>query len=69
MVRIVMMYYLNMETFFNRLDADLKIMLAMGSESPPSEAENQQLGLVLKSETPNMPFSACWEQKVMFSGQ
>lgn len=37
MVRIVMMYYLNMETFFNQPDADLKIMLAEAAESPPSE--------------------------------
>ena len=40
MVRIVMMYYLNMETFFNQPDADLKIMLADAAESPPSETEN-----------------------------
>jgi hypothetical protein len=35
MVRIVLMYYLNLETFFNQPDADLKIMLAQASESPP----------------------------------
>lgn len=37
MVRIVMMYYLNLETFFNQPDADLKIMLAEAAESPPAE--------------------------------
>jgi len=42
MVRIVMMYYLNMETFFNHPDADLKIMLANAAESPPEEAANLQ---------------------------
>lgn len=40
MVRIVMMYYLNLESFFNHPDADLRIMLAEASESPPPEAEN-----------------------------
>ena len=42
MVRIVMMYYLNLETFFNQPDADLKIMLAGATESPPAEGGNQQ---------------------------
>ena len=40
MVRIVLMYYLNLEKFFNQPDADLKIMLADASESPPEETEN-----------------------------
>ncbi len=35
MVRIVLMYYINLETFFNKPDADLKIMLAKAAESPP----------------------------------
>ena len=35
MVRIVLMYYLNLEKFLNQPDADLKIMLAGASESPP----------------------------------
>ena len=35
MVRIVLMYYLNLEQFLNQPDADLKIMLAGASESPP----------------------------------
>ena len=34
-VRIVLMYYLNLEKFLNQPDADLKIMLAEASESPP----------------------------------
>ena len=37
MVRIVLMYYLNMQMFFNQPDADLKIMLEQASESPPEE--------------------------------
>lgn len=40
-----MIYYLNMEAFFNQPDADLKIMLAVAVESPPSDVENQQQGL------------------------
>lgn len=40
MVRIVLMYYINLETFFNQPDADLKIMLALASESPPGTNEN-----------------------------
>jgi IS4 transposase len=39
MVRIVLMYYLNLETFFNQPDADLKIMLAQAAESPPDATE------------------------------
>ena len=34
-VRIVLMYYLNLERFLNQPDADLNIMLAEASESPP----------------------------------
>ena len=40
MVRIVLMYYLNMQAFFNQPDADLKIMLAHAAETPPEEVEN-----------------------------
>ena len=40
MVRIVLMYYINLETFFNQPDADLKIMLAQAAESPPETNEN-----------------------------
>lgn len=40
MVRIVMMYYLNLEKFFNQPDADLKMMLAEVSEAPPNASEN-----------------------------
>lgn len=36
-VRIVLMYYLNLEKFLNQPDADLNIMLAEASESPPQE--------------------------------
>ena len=41
MVRIVMMYYLNMQNFFNKPDADLKIMLEQASELPPEESINE----------------------------
>ena len=37
MVRIVLMYYLNLHTFFNQPDADLKNMLAEASEAPPAD--------------------------------
>lgn len=36
MVRIVMMEYLNMNNFFNMLDADMKRMLENAAESPPN---------------------------------
>lgn len=39
MVRIVMMYYINLESFFNQPNADLKNMLAEASESPPLDTE------------------------------
>ena len=35
-----LMYYLNLETFFNQPDADLKIMLAEAAETPPETKEN-----------------------------
>lgn len=38
-VRIVLMYYLNLEKFLNQPDADLNIMLAEASESPPESIE------------------------------
>lgn len=39
MVRIVLMYYLNLEKFLNQPDADLNNMLAEASESPPKGIE------------------------------
>ena len=38
-VRIVLMYYQNLEKFLNQPDADLNIMLAEASEPPPQEHE------------------------------
>ena len=37
MVRIVLMYYLNIQTFFNKPDEDLRLILMEASESPPDE--------------------------------
>ena len=37
MVRIVLMYYLNIQTFFNKPDEDLRLILMEVSESPPDE--------------------------------
>ena len=45
-VRIVLMYYLNLEKFFNQPDADLKKMLAEAAESPPESRIYPQGGLV-----------------------
>ncbi len=39
-VRIVLMYYLNLEKFLNQPEADLKNMLTEASESPPNDTEN-----------------------------
>lgn len=39
MVRIVLMYYLNLEKFLNQPDADLNNMLAEASEPPPESIE------------------------------
>lgn len=36
-IRIVLMYYLSLEKFLNKPDADLNIMLAEAAESPPLE--------------------------------
>ena len=40
-VRIVLMYYLNLEKFLNQPDADLNSMLIEASESPPEDPENR----------------------------
>jgi len=40
MVRIVLMYYLNMQTFFNKPEEDLKLMLIEAAEPPPEETLN-----------------------------
>jgi len=37
MVRIVLMYYLNINTFFNKPDEDLKLMLMEAAEPPLKE--------------------------------
>ena len=39
MVRIVLMYYLNLENFFNNPEADLKRMLVEATNPPPEEEE------------------------------
>ena len=39
-VRIVLMYYLNLEKFLNQPDADLNSMRIEASESPPEDPEN-----------------------------
>ncbi|MCR4768984.1 MAG: IS4 family transposase [Bacteroidaceae bacterium] len=39
MVRIVLMYYLNLQAFLNQPDADLKIMLEQASEAPQYDKE------------------------------
>ncbi len=39
-VRIVLMYYLNLEKFLNQPEADLKNMLTEASESPSNDTEN-----------------------------
>ena len=39
MVRIVLMYYLNLEKFFNQPDADLNKLLAEVSKSPPQKPD------------------------------
>ena len=40
MVRIILMYYINLSDFLNAPDADLKKLLAVVSESPPHDLEN-----------------------------
>lgn len=42
MVRMVLVYYLNLYTFFNQSDADMKNMLAEVSESPPQQTKKNK---------------------------
>ena len=37
MVRIVLMYYINIDSFLEKPDEDMKRMLAEASESPPED--------------------------------
>ncbi|MDD5979076.1 MAG: hypothetical protein PUC31_07960 [Bacteroidales bacterium] len=37
MVRIVLMYYINLDSFLEKPDEDMKRMLAETSESPPED--------------------------------
>ncbi|MDD5977717.1 MAG: hypothetical protein PUC31_00845 [Bacteroidales bacterium] len=37
MVRIVLMYYINLDSFLEKPDEDMKGMLAEASESPPED--------------------------------
>lgn len=59
-VRIVQMYYLNLEKLLNQPDADLKTMLAEASESPPYDTENIYGGLSYTKSKPNFCFSGSW---------
>ena len=43
-VRIVLMYYLNLEKFLNQPDADLNSTLIEASESPPEDSEKMLRG-------------------------
>jgi len=40
MIRIVLMYYINLNTFFEQPEKDLKMMLMRASEPPPGESED-----------------------------
>lgn len=44
MVRIVLMYYLNVDSFFNKPDEDLRLMLMEASEPPPDANEPEEGG-------------------------
>ncbi|MBE6267856.1 MAG: hypothetical protein E7092_02490, partial [Bacteroidales bacterium] len=57
MVRIVLMYYLNMQTFFNKPEEDLKLMLIEAAEPPPEETLNSYRGLVQNKSSLNSSFS------------
>ena len=46
MVRIVLMYYIDLDTFFEKPDEDLMNMLFEASESPPEEMIFEEQGLV-----------------------
>ena len=45
-VRITLMYYINMEKLLNNPYKDLEKMLAESMESPPENVENLQGGLI-----------------------
>lgn len=46
MVRIVLMYYIDLDTFFEKPDEDLMNMLFEASESSPEEMIFEEQGLV-----------------------
>ena len=42
MVWILLLYYFNIQTFSNKSDGDLKLMLMEAYELPPEEVENNK---------------------------
>jgi len=65
MVRIVMMYYINLNTFFEHPDEDLKQMLLQASEQP----DIGQGGLSEENNPHNPDSSGLTQCEIQFSGQ
>ena len=67
MIRIALMYYLNILTSFNKPDEDFRLMFMEVFE--PSEAVAPIKGDFKNKRTPNLSISASWEWMLVFGEQ
>ena len=64
-VRIMLMYYPDLEKLLNQPDADWKIMIAEADDSPPDNSVNNSGGLSYTKCNPNFCLSKGWASYFM----
>ena len=64
-MRIMLMYYPDLEKLLNQPDADWKIMIAEGTDSPPDNSVNNSGGLSYTKCNTNFCLSRGWASYFM----